>query len=113
MAPNADPAAVELQYVESGTSAEPSSTVELATKDVVVEIEQPIDAHSEENSSTLGTVDRTSHLRFESVRCSVRLESGESKEILHGVSGSVLPGEILAVMGPSGSGVRRIYCPRR
>ena len=26
------------------------------------------------------------------------------KEILHGVTGSVLPGEVLAMMGPSGSG---------
>ena len=26
------------------------------------------------------------------------------KEILHGVTGSVLPGETLAIMGPSGSG---------
>lgn len=30
--------------------------------------------------------------------------SSEEKEILHGITGSVDPGEVLALMGPSGSG---------
>ena len=33
------------------------------------------------------------------------------KRILHEVSGQVLPGELLAVMGPSGSGAWHRQCP--
>jgi ABC-type multidrug transport system ATPase subunit len=31
-------------------------------------------------------------------------QSAMEKEILHGITGSVMPGEVLAIMGPSGSG---------
>ena len=32
------------------------------------------------------------------------MRTSEEKEILHGITGSVNPGEVLALMGPSGSG---------
>ncbi|KAH6824080.1 ABC-2 type transporter family protein [Perilla frutescens var. hirtella] len=41
---------------------------------------------------------------FEEVNYKVRLNSKVEKHILQGVSGSVFPGEILALMGPSGGG---------
>ncbi|XP_054798832.1 ABC transporter G family member 22-like [Prosopis cineraria] len=48
------------------------------------------------------------HLKFEDVKYNVPLRgeksSGEGKYILHGITGSVRPGEILALMGPSGGG---------
>lgn len=32
------------------------------------------------------------------------MTTSEEKDILHGITGSVNPGEVLALMGPSGSG---------
>ncbi|XP_057524897.1 ABC transporter G family member 22 [Amaranthus tricolor] len=46
-------------------------------------------------------------LKFKEVTYKVILKgvtSSEEKEILHGITGSVDPGEVLALMGPSGSG---------
>lgn len=56
-------------------------------------------------------------MQFEDVKYKVVLKDGTGKwynplksfkhtdlELLHGVTGSVLPGEVLAMMGPSGSG---------
>jgi ABC-type lipoprotein export system ATPase subunit len=34
----------------------------------------------------------------------IKRQPGAQKEILHGVTGRVMPGETLAIMGPSGSG---------
>ena len=34
----------------------------------------------------------------------IKRQPGSQKEILHGVTGRVMPGETLAIMGPSGSG---------
>ena len=48
-----------------------------------------------------------SNLQFTEVRYSVVLKgitTTTEKEILHGITGSVRPGELLALMGPSGSG---------
>ncbi|GAB4857192.1 ABC transporter G member 22 [Ancistrocladus abbreviatus] len=47
------------------------------------------------------------YLKFTDVTYKVVLKgvaSSEEKEILHGITGSVNPGEVLALMGPSGSG---------
>jgi len=41
---------------------------------------------------------------FEDVKYTVTTRKGESKEILHGVSGSVKPGELCCIIGPSGAG---------
>lgn len=44
-------------------------------------------------------------LQFEDVKYKVTVKnSEEEKYILHGITGSVHPGEILALMGPSGGG---------
>lgn len=45
--------------------------------------------------------------QFEDVKYKVAAKSVKSSNaeyILHGISGSVLPGEVLALMGPSGGG---------
>lgn len=45
------------------------------------------------------------HIQFEAVNYNVRLKSSKmEKYIVQGVSGSVFPGEVLALMGPSGGG---------
>ncbi|XP_034196854.1 ABC transporter G family member 22-like isoform X4 [Prunus dulcis] len=47
------------------------------------------------------------YLKFEDVKYKVAAKSVKSSNaeyILHGISGSVLPGEVLALMGPSGGG---------
>ncbi|XP_021858980.1 ABC transporter G family member 22-like isoform X2 [Spinacia oleracea] len=47
------------------------------------------------------------HTQFKEVTYKVVLKgltTAEEKEILHGITGSVSPGEVLALMGPSGSG---------
>lgn len=41
---------------------------------------------------------------FENVKYTVATRKGEMKEILHGVSGSVKPGELCCIIGPSGAG---------
>ncbi|XP_056683677.1 ABC transporter G family member 22 isoform X2 [Spinacia oleracea] len=43
-------------------------------------------------------------LRFEDVKFKVTMNSEGEKYILHGVSGSATPGELLAMIGPSGGG---------
>ena len=40
-------------------------------------------------------------LKWSDIHYSVKVAKKEYKEILHGVSGTALPGRILAVMGPS------------
>lgn len=51
---------------------------------------------------TACTLFRDSRPGFSSLLLSLAL--GALGQVLHGVSGSVLPGEVLAVMGPSGGG---------
>ena len=43
-------------------------------------------------------------LSFHAVRYSISEKSGHEREILHGISGYVRAGELLAVLGPSGAG---------
>lgn len=46
-------------------------------------------------------------MQFEDVKYKVVTKGGKSsdeKHILHGITGSVDPGEVLALMGPSGGG---------
>ena len=42
------------------------------------------------------------YLEWKDICYDVKVKKGETKRILHSISGSVRPGELLAIMGPSG-----------
>ena len=43
-------------------------------------------------------------LAFKDISYFVKLQGGKTKQILHGVSGTCVSGQLVALMGPSGAG---------